>query len=240
MNNANRRSPLCAMGLAIAAATMLAFASPHPVAAQEHPDLSGIWTIRRGAHQVQSSDGKPIPFTPKAASSYAYLQGQEDAGRLVPHNPQLGWPKGPVVAPDGPFPFELIQDKHQLHWFFEEDQGYYSVRLGGVHPRNPKPTFWGDAVGSWEGDTMVIDIVGFNGDVGAGGLMPASLQMHVVIRLRLANDGRNLVATYHFDDPGVFLHPWEMVKEYVKLPPGSRLLESVYAENDQDQPDLDD
>ena len=77
-------------------------------------------------------------------------------------------------------------------------------------------TFYGDSVGKWEGDTLVIDSVGFNDLtwLARGGYFHSD-QMHIVEKL--SREGDTLVYQVTVDDPGVLVHPWVMDPIRVKL-----------------------
>ena len=79
---------------------------------------------------------------------------------------------------------------------------------GRGHPKNVSPTYYGHSIGWWEGDTLVIDTVGFNESfwLDRGGL-PSTEQMRTVERLTRTNMTA-LRYELTVDDPGAYTRPW--------------------------------
>src|SRR5579884_2534843 len=61
-----------------------------------------------------------------------------------------------------PMPFEIIQTPKQVAILYESFHGWRLMPFGGSHG-DPDPSFLGDSIASWDGDTLVVDVVGFNG-----------------------------------------------------------------------------
>jgi hypothetical protein len=77
-----------------------------------------------------------------------------------------------------------------------------------THPKNPEPLWYGDSIGHWEGDTLVVDTVGFNDKFWfdmAG--HPHTTQLHVIERYHRRDFG-NLDVQVTIDDPGAYAKPW--------------------------------
>jgi hypothetical protein len=92
------------------------------------------------------------------------------------------------------------------------------------HSPNPKPSWYGESVGHYEGDTLVIDTVGLNDKTFVDNFRtPHSDKLHVVERLRLVEGGKFLEAEVVIDDPAVFLKPLHVTKR-------SRRVEASLAE----------
>ena len=74
-------------------------------------------------------------------------------------------------------------------------------------------TFNGESIGHWEGDTLVVDTIGFRGDhhwMDQGGAsIPAGEQLHIVERIRLINDGKQLEIEYTMTDPEHWEGEWK-------------------------------
>lgn len=77
------------------------------------------------------------------------------------------------------------------------------------HSRNPEPSWYGESVGHYEGDTLVVDTIGLNDRTFVDGYRtPHTTQLHVIERFRAVNGGRGLDIEFTADDPGTFYRPW--------------------------------
>ena len=77
------------------------------------------------------------------------------------------------------------------------------------HSANPKPSWYGESVGHYEGDTLVVDTVGFNDKTFVDSYRtPHTDKLHVVERFRLIDGGNTLEVAFTVDDPGTFYQPW--------------------------------
>jgi hypothetical protein len=77
------------------------------------------------------------------------------------------------------------------------------------HTKNPKPSWYGESVGRYEGDTLVVDTIGFNDKTFVDGYRtPHTNKLHVVERFRVINGGKGLDVSFTVDDPGTFYKPW--------------------------------
>ena len=77
-----------------------------------------------------------------------------------------------------------------------------------AHPKDLQPTWLGHSIGEWEGDSLIVDTVGFNDRswIDSRGT-PRTEQLHIVERIRRVDFGHLEVETT-IDDPGVFVKPW--------------------------------
>ena len=78
------------------------------------------------------------------------------------------------------------------------------IRIGGEHPKDLKPSWLGDSVGHWEGDTLVVDTIGFNNQGMLEDGVRHTAQLHMTARYRLFElEGKRAIqALYTYDDPG--------------------------------------
>ena len=103
------------------------------------------------------------------------------------------------------FPFEFALAKDRIYQFFEKYHEYRVIWMNREHPQHLKPSYMGNSVGRWDGDTLVVDTTGYNGkefiEVGVDHLMSDSF--HLVERYR--RPSFNMLqddVTYH--DPKVW------------------------------------
>ena len=96
-------------------------------------------------------------------------------------------------------------------------------------------TYYGDSVGHWEGDTLVIDTIGLTKKNTLDMLgMPTSDQMHVVERIkRPTKDKLDILIT--IDDPGVFTKPWTVHKTYSLQPRDIEIIEYICLDGNRNQ-----
>ena len=108
------------------------------------------------------------------------------------------------------------------------------VYLNVPHSTNPKPSWYGESVGRYEGDELVIDTIGFNDKTFLDDSynLPHSTQLHVTERFKLIEDGKMLEVNFTVEDPGAFNAPWSGIVRYRRQP--QRLSEQPCAENNFD------
>ena len=76
-------------------------------------------------------------------------------------------------------------------------------------------TWKGESIGHWEGDTLVVDTIGFNDRTFVDNYRtPHTAQMHVVERFHFINDGKVLEDEISVDDPGAFNMPWKAIQRW--------------------------
>lgn len=135
-----------------------------------------------------------------------------------------------------PYAFEIVQTPTHVIFLFEGDNYLWrTVRLRAAveHPKDAKPAWLGDAVGRYDKDTLVVDVVGFNGKAWldqAG--HPQTAQAHIVERYT-RTDSLTLKYEVTIDDPGAYSKPWAAANT-VNWRPGFHLMEFICQENEKD------
>ena len=119
-----------------------------------------------------------------------------------------GKPGVPRIGP----PRRIIQLPGEMVFLYEDVSGdpYRIIPTDGrAHRKDANPSYYGDSVAHWEGDTLVVDVTDFveNGWFGEGGYFHTDA-MHVTERLW--RDGENLIWQASVDDPKVLASPWTM------------------------------
>jgi hypothetical protein len=121
-------------------------------------------------------------------------------------------------------PMFFVQTPQQVRMIAQHDNDVRRIYLNVPHSENPKPSWYGESIGHYEGDTLVIDTVGLNDKTFVDNFRtPHSDKLRVVERLRLVEGGRFLEAEVVIDDPAVFLRPLHVTKR-------SRRVEATLAE----------
>ena len=98
-----------------------------------------------------------------------------------------------------------------------------------AHPADWSPTWMGHSIGTWDGDTLVIDSVGFNDKTWFHNDMPHTERLHVIERYRRLDLGR-LEVEVTYDDPGTLTKPWSS-RFIWELVPGEEIQEYVCENN---------
>jgi hypothetical protein len=126
--------------------------------------------------------------------------------------------EAPGVPRIGP-PDKIVQRPGELVFLYDDVSGNFFRIVptdGRAHRTDTEPTFLGDAVGTWDGDTLVVDTVAFNDetwltDDGAF----HSKDLHVVEKIKRSGDKLEWTATVY--DPKVLTQPWELLSRTARL-----------------------
>ena len=117
---------------------------------------------------------------------------------------------------------------------WQMDHQVRHVYLNVPHSANPKPSWYGESVGHYEGDTLVVDTIGQNTQTFIDNYRtPHSEKLHVVERYHLVEGGKTLQAEITIEDPGAFRKPWR-IREVWDLAPGEEIAEYICNENEKD------
>lgn len=111
---------------------------------------------------------------------------------------------------------DFHEDPHSLY-FIQTPKEVVMIDAGRVrhvfmnvpHSKNPEPSWYGESVAHYEGDTLAVDTIGLNDKTFVDGYRtPHTTQLHVVERFRVINGGKGLEVSFTADDPGTFYQPW--------------------------------
>jgi hypothetical protein len=110
-------------------------------------------------------------------------------------------------------PIYFLQTPQKVTIIDELDHQVRHVYMNVPHSKTVKPSWYGESVGHYEGDQLVIDTIGLNDKAPVDNYgTPHTSRIHVVERFRLIDGGRTLQATVTVDDPGAFNRPWTAVQ----------------------------
>jgi hypothetical protein len=110
-------------------------------------------------------------------------------------------------------PMFFIQTAGRVTIIAQHDSDVRRIYLDVPHSENPKPSWYGESVGHYEGDTLVVDTIGLNDKTFIDNFRtPHSEKLHVVERYRLTNDGKFLETEIVMEDPEVFVRPLHVTK----------------------------
>jgi Carboxypeptidase regulatory-like domain len=193
---------------------------PAPRTPDGKPDLSGVWN---GTPDSNPEPPSPLPWA-------AEIAGQRFQNNLKDVPSALCLPGG--VFPGAPLLYKIVHTPSLLVQLFELDPHFRQVFLDGrAHPKDPDPTWQGHSVGHWEGDTLVIDTIGFNNKAWIPNALPSTETLHVIERYHRP-DLKHLEIDVILDDPATLAKPWRQ-KMVWTLAPGEEILESLCNENNQ-------
>jgi hypothetical protein len=234
---------------------------PVPRTPDDKPDMSGIWQ-GGGAGGLSFAIGAENAKAARPDSAGAAAAGPAQAGRGGGARPEpppyQDWiqPKLKELRdrrliddPSGrclmvgvpritsmPLPIKIIQTKDEVTFLYETFHAFRVIPTDGrKHPDDLDPSFMGDSVGHWEGDTLVVDVIGFNDKtwLGAGGATLHSDALHVIERYQRV-DYDTITYNVFIEDPKVFTKTWNMAPSFLSLRPGERLREYECIADNQD------
>jgi hypothetical protein len=202
-------------------------------------DLSGFWMpLNPVKHLLNLAADLPpnsVPLQPWAEA--VYKERIDNNGK--DHPGARCWPSGIPEKNNIPDGLKVVQTPDLMLFLAESRTIYRQIFTDGrSHPKNdPQPTWQGYSIGKWEGDTFVVDTVGFNGKtwLDMRGL-PSTEALHVTERFTRPTIGRmNIDVT--IDDPKAYTKPWKVTLTW-RLEPDTDLIESICEENNKDVPHM--
>jgi hypothetical protein len=124
------------------------------------------------------------------------------------------YPFGPTMLLQ-PEPVVLLQQPDKVVIEYQRDHQVRHVYLNVPHSKNPKPSWYGESVGHYEGDVLVVDTIGFNGKtfVDRWGT-PYSEELHMIERYRMSADGKEMQVEVTYDDPKAYTAQWKAMIRY--------------------------
>jgi hypothetical protein len=196
--------------------------APAPRLTDGRPDLSGRWQRRALSSDVKDEDLRPWALA-------VFRERRERLGKDSPWVTCL--PLGPMQFTADVPPMKLVQTQHLL-MSLAEDLTFRQIFLDGrALPRDPNPSWMGYSVGGWDGDTLVVESIGFTERSWLVNGFPHSEDLRITERYRRRDLGHmDLQVTV--DDPKTFTRPWQ-VTFAMELEPDTELLEYVCNENEK-------
>jgi hypothetical protein len=138
-----------------------------------------------------------------------------------------------LLNPGGPSYWVQTPDKIAIIW--QLDHQVRHIYLNVPHSANPRPSWYGESVGHYEGDSLVVDTIGQNSRTFVDNYRtPHSEKLHVVERYHLIDDGKMLEAHVTMEDPEVFIQPLQVTHLWRRMQ--GTLLESSCAEGEMNNP----
>ena len=130
-------------------------------------------------------------------------------------------------------PYRFVQSAKEVRILRDADSQVRRVYLNVPHLATPAPSWYGESVGRYEGDELVIDTNGLNDRTFVDNYRtPHTDQIHVVERFKLIEGGNILQGQVTVDDPGAFNMPWSAIQRWRRV--DRPLTELMCAENNAD------
>jgi hypothetical protein len=223
------------------AATSSKAASSVPRTPDGKPDLSGVWQpgsdrvgtwaeANQGVGVPEPGKQPPVrrganpPYQPWAASkvleAYNRRNIDDPVARCIP---ELDLGGGAL------YPNQFVQTPKLIVILIESRHTFRLIPLNASHPDDLDPSYLGDSVGHWEGDTLVVDVTGFKERLVGSKISTDAL--HIVERFTRV-DSNTINYEARVEDPKALTKPYTISSKYM-LRPGTRLQEYV-CENNED------
>jgi hypothetical protein len=197
--------------------------SANQAKANDAADLTGVWMIDHFQPALFPKGTTP-PFTPWAEEQFKKADTKVNDPNLacLPH----GIPRIMFV----PLPMEIFQVPDKVLMYQEAGNQLRQIHMNREHLKDLDPIYNGDSIGKWDGNTLVVDTVGFNtitwmDHVG----LPHTGALHVVERIRRV-DHNTLIDDFTIEDPKAYTKKWTASQTYI-LKPGWEIAEYVCDNN---------
>ena len=186
-------------------------AGPSPRLPSGKPDFSGIWDHPYVPDMSRSNARNPalqkgpgeLPYTEAGLANIEAYDPERDGDYTG-----MCMPFGLMRSINAPYPFQILHNDQYVAFLFEQNTWFHVVPFRDGHSADPNPTWFGESIATWDGDTLVIDTVGFNGftrlDTRGN---PHSDRLHLVQTLRRTNAG-HIAYTVTVEDPVYYSTPW--------------------------------
>jgi hypothetical protein len=207
-------------------------------------DLTGVWSQFPRIGSRSAGEGGFVfskeepPMTPWAEAKFKSTKaphtggytGESDDTTLQCYPP--GVPRIYLFN----FPMEILVVPGRV--LIVHEFGHYIRQIwtdGRPHPKNLNPSWMGDSIGKWEGNTLVVDTIGFNDKTWIDQVgHPHSDELHLTERIHRVSPDL-LQIDFTFDDPKAYTKPWTGTKQF-KLRPDWQISEYVCEENFTNKP----
>src|SRR5690348_7810079 len=218
-------------GILVGSAAAQTAASPDiPRMPDGKPSFIGFWTLPYTPNMAAKDGEASIPYTDAGRAAFKNHDSKDDPTSLCLY------PGMPRIM-QSPYPMQIIQTPEYVVMLFEYMRQWRAIPTDNrKHPENLPPSFMGDSVGRWEGDTFVIDTIGLNDKTWldtAGHQHTAD--MHLTERMQ--RTPTTIVLEYTVDDPQMYSKPWKQERIIRPMPPAAhglpQLIEYSCEENNR-------
>jgi hypothetical protein len=219
----------------VAGGSLAAFpaAAARPAASAARPSIEGVWMIRQQYYLGEPLSPKPdlspaaLAMRQRAAAAQAkgYVRSAANMLCLPTGGPQLFMYRSP---------FEIFEGFGRITFIFETEgsnQPRTVYMREKTQPADIYPSFNGHSIGHWEGRTLVVDTLGFNGRGTLLGPVPKSEKTHLTERISWSPDGKVMSIQLTAEDPVYLAKPWTTTLVFDRKPDSEERFE-VWCEAD--------
>jgi hypothetical protein len=185
-------------------------------------DITGTWLHAFARDNPFTFTPPPdVKLTPAAQTQLDAAKKARAEGKAYHDDIGQCWPAGLPVIMTRVWPIAMIQKPTVIFMVSGFMNSTRIIYLDGRKHTDPDviiPSFNGESIGHWEGDSLVVDTVGFVDDhhwIDNG--IPGSDQLHIVERMRLINAGATLEIEYTFSDPKNWVGEWKVTKRWKRV-----------------------
>ena len=219
------------------------------------PDWTGVWQMIGGTifdrATVEGNGGATTPgvrehppYNAEWEAIYERNLALRDQGLFPDPLTRCGLPIGFPRVMNVPDVYEFAVTPKQVWILTENGPNILRIYTDGRDHPGPEdrwPTFTGDSVGHWEGDTLVFSTLSLKGSMDGDTIIDRtglvlSNQMHAVTRMRKIDD-ETIEAQMVIEDPAALTAPWHVTKQYRKLAEGTRVYDYACGENNRNPVD---
>lgn len=157
------------------------------------------------------------------------------SGEVVAIPKERCWPVGvPAFLLLPATPVYFLQTPKAVWMIWMQNHQVRRVYLDVAHSASVTPSWYGESVGHFEGDTLIVDTIGISDKSYVDNYQtPHTDQLHVIERFHIIDDGKTLEVNVHVEDPGAFTTPWNAIQHYRRTSNAPQS-EMVCAENNDD------
>jgi hypothetical protein len=207
---------------------------PSPVLSDPaHPFLNNVEALARGVTPTYRIADLSNPNLKPGVKEAMKKDIDEVLAGKIAYSPSTSCePSGVPAYLLQPSVLYFVQTPDEVVMIEAYDSQVRHILLNTAHSANVRPSWYGESVGHYEGDTLVIDTIGISRKSFVDMYRtPHSESLHVVERWSLADGGKALQVRVTVDDPQTYYQPWSGVLRYRKVQ--QPVQEAVCAENNQ-------
>jgi hypothetical protein len=209
---------------------------PGPVKSDPAHQYISFYKFRDNPHPIfRVADlGNPI-LQPWTRERLRRVNQRSLSGKVNSIPKERCWPVGvPAFLFLPATPVYFVQSAAKIAMIWMQDHQVRHIYLNVPHSADLNPSWFGESVGHYEGDSLVVDTIGLSERTFVDNYQtPHTMQLHVIERFHLIDGGKTLEVSAHIEDPGAFTTPWNAIQRYRRVEQGP-MIEMACAENNDD------